>query len=71
MKINFDSYETHIRDPVRAADCGQREGIRKLALGLGELAVRHVNVLLQLVQEEYAARIADIKQLFPKSRTSL
>ena len=49
------------------ADYNQRDKIKRLALSLGELAVRHVDVLLQLIEEEYLDRINDIKELHPKS----
>ncbi|KAE8346780.1 hypothetical protein BDV24DRAFT_175633 [Aspergillus arachidicola] len=36
----------------------------------GELCVKHVNVLLQLVEEKYASVIGDIEHMFPKGTTT-
>ena len=66
MTMFFDTYEQPGEGSMGVTDHRQREDIRSLALSLGELAVRHVDVLLQLVEEEYGSRIADIKELFPK-----
>ena len=49
----------------------QRDDIKTLASSHGELAVRHVNVLLRFIEEEYAAWLKDVKELFPKSETFL
>ncbi|KAE8413576.1 hypothetical protein BDV36DRAFT_299862 [Aspergillus pseudocaelatus] len=43
-----------------------RNLIRDLAEKKGELCVKHTNVLLQLVEEEYESAISDIEHMFPK-----
>ena len=66
MTMFSDTYEQPGEDSMGVTDHRQREDIRTLALSLGELAVRHVGVLLHLVEEEYGSRIIDIKEMIPK-----
>ncbi|KAB8248167.1 hypothetical protein BDV35DRAFT_348547 [Aspergillus flavus] len=47
-----------------------RNLIRDFAEKKGELCVKHVNVLLQLVEEKYASVISDIEHMFPKGTTT-
>ncbi|KAE8378061.1 P-loop containing nucleoside triphosphate hydrolase protein [Aspergillus bertholletiae] len=47
-----------------------RNRIRKIAQDKGELCVEHVNVLLRLVEEQYAPAISDIEHMFPKGTTT-
>ncbi|KAL8708050.1 MAG: hypothetical protein Q9225_007662 [Loekoesia sp. 1 TL-2023] len=47
-----------------------RERIGELALCKGELAVTHVDVLLELVGKDYAARINNIEKMFPRGTSN-
>jgi len=44
----------------------QRRQIEEAAAADGDLAVRHVDVLLDLIYSEYANRISLIEKMFPK-----
>ncbi|OJJ33550.1 hypothetical protein ASPWEDRAFT_116032 [Aspergillus wentii DTO 134E9] len=46
-----------------------RNEIKEAAKEKGELSVQHVDVLMKLVEEQYASRIKDMETMFPK-RTS-
>lgn len=43
-----------------------REEIRRVATERGDLALQHVTVLMELIEQDYASRIRDINDLFPK-----
>ncbi|KAF8539779.1 P-loop containing nucleoside triphosphate hydrolase protein [Trichophaea hybrida] len=47
-----------------------RNHIRISAEKEGELTVKHVAVLLELIEKEYASKIRDIKLMFPKGTSS-
>ncbi|KAK6828814.1 hypothetical protein RU639_003670 [Aspergillus parasiticus] len=47
-----------------------RNLIRDVAEEKGELCVKHVNVLLQLVEEKYGSVICDMEHMFPKGTTT-
>ncbi|KAJ5793540.1 hypothetical protein N7457_000139 [Penicillium paradoxum] len=47
-----------------------RELIREAAKGISDLAIKHVDVLLRLVEAEFADRLADLKNLLPKGIVS-
>ena len=40
--------------------------IEQAAARRGDLTVRHVDVLLDLIRSEYAGRIKEIERMFPK-----
>ncbi|KAF4625596.1 hypothetical protein G7Y89_g12572 [Cudoniella acicularis] len=47
-----------------------RKQIKETAIEKGELAIKHVDLLLELIQEEYASKIRDIENMFPKGTSS-
>ncbi|KAF7925776.1 uncharacterized protein EAE98_007001 [Botrytis deweyae] len=47
-----------------------RKGIQDAAIEKGELAVKHVGVLLKLIDTEYSTRIKDIENMFAKRTSS-
>ncbi|KAH8808670.1 P-loop containing nucleoside triphosphate hydrolase protein [Xylogone sp. PMI_703] len=47
-----------------------RKRIQDAAVKKGELAVKHVEVLLELIDTEYATRLKDIDAMFPKGTSS-
>jgi hypothetical protein len=47
-------------------DIYQRREIEEAAIRKGDLAIKHVNVLLELIQVEYSKRIQLMEKMFPK-----
>jgi hypothetical protein len=47
-------------------DFCQRREIEEAAIRKGDLAIKHMNVLLELIQVEYSKRIQLMEKMFPK-----
>lgn len=47
-----------------------RNQIREAAEKDGELAVRHISVLMKLIEKDFASKISDVENMFPKSTST-